>query len=151
MASPLLSRLAWLAGSSSPAAIDDRGRVSHAELAARALAAARALGAPLGGRRVALLAEKDIDWLAAFLGIVVGGGVAVPLSPAYPAAELAWFAEDAGADIAIVGPEHAALAASMAAGRRVLAPGDLFDAAPARLDAGARGPDDGAVLFYTSG
>src|SRR5215831_16850361 len=131
MASPLLSRLAWLSGSLSPAAIDDRGRVSHAELAARALAAARTLGAPLGGQRVALLADKDIDWLAAFLGIIAAGGVAVPLSPAYPAAELVWFAEDAGADIAIVGPEHAALAAPLAAGRRVLAPADLFGAGPA--------------------
>lgn len=150
MASPLLTRFAELAGSTGPAAIDDRQEIGHAELFGRARRAAATLG-PLAGRRVAMLASPDADWLAAFLGILVAGGVAVPLSPAYPPAELAWFAGEADADIAIVSADLEDRARTLAAGRRVLAPGDLFAAAPAPLDPGSARPDDGAVLFFTSG
>ena len=71
-------------------AIDD---LSWAELLDRALRQAGALG-PKHGRRVAILARQDADWLASFLGVWLAGGMAVPLSPAYPPAELAWFGDD---------------------------------------------------------
>jgi len=150
MASPFLSRLAALAGSSRPAVVDDRRELTHSELMERARRAAAHLG-PLAGRRVALLATQDADWLAAFLGVVVAGGVVVPLSPAYPPADLAWFAEDAGADVAIVSPEHAERAGAMVAGRRVMSPVELFTKAPGPLDAASASAGDGVVLFYTSG
>src|SRR5256885_777700 len=98
MASPLVARFAELAGSTRPAALGDRREHSHAPPLQRARRAAATLG-PLAGRRVAILASPDADWLAAFLGVLVAGGVAVPLSAAYPPAELAWFADEADAGV----------------------------------------------------
>ena len=50
----------------------------------------------LEGRRIALLATPGTSWVEGFLGILLAGGVALPLSPLYPPSDLAWFAEDAG-------------------------------------------------------
>jgi malonyl-CoA/methylmalonyl-CoA synthetase len=136
--------VALIAASARPAILDDRGTLSYDELVARARRAAGALG-PLAGRRVALLLGQDADWVVAFLATLLAGGVAVPLSPAYPPAELAWFAADSGADTAIVSAEHAERARDLAAGRRVLAPADL---AGPELAVDAAGP---AVILYTSG
>jgi malonyl-CoA/methylmalonyl-CoA synthetase len=133
--------------------IDDRGELTWGELLARALRTAttlRAGRASLEGGRVAVLARQDADWLASTLGVLLAGGMAVPLSPAYPAAELAWFGADADVEAVIVSPEHAALAAELIVGRRVLA-ADAWRAEPrpaAPVDAGAEDP---AILFYTSG
>lgn len=150
MTSPLIQRLAALSGSSRPAAIDDQRELTHAALFDLACRAARTLG-PLAGAKVVILAPPDTDWLAAFLGVLIAGGTVVPLSAHYPAAELAWFAENSGATVAIVGAEHRERAEGLAAGRRVLAPAELFAAPPAKLDPASARPDDGGVLFYTSG
>ncbi len=150
MTSPLIQRLAELSGSDRTAVVDDRRELTHAALFDRACRAAATLG-PLAGARVVLLAPPDGDWLAAFLGVLIAGGTVVPLSSHYPAAELAWFAENSGATVAIVGDEHRDRADGLAAGRRMWAPADLFAAPPAALDPAASGPDAGAVLFYTSG
>src|SRR5829696_460530 len=98
MRSPFLARLTALSGSPRTAIEDDLGARSFSELYARALQVREALcdGAPsLSGRRIALLATPGAAWVEAFLGILLGGGVALPLSPLYPPSELAWFAEDA--------------------------------------------------------
>src|SRR4051812_42368862 len=101
MRSPFLARLEALAKAplgDRPAIEDDGGILSLAALFAGALRARAALaaGAPsLEGRRVALLVTPGGAWVEAFVGILLGGGVAVPLSPLYPPAELAWFASDA--------------------------------------------------------
>jgi malonyl-CoA/methylmalonyl-CoA synthetase len=123
-----LERVLALAGRPGVAIVDERGETTFAALVDRALAAAASLGAPLGGRRVALLAPQDADWVAAFLGVVLGGGVAVPLSPAYPAADLDWFVADAGATL-------------------VTAPRELLSGPRARP--AERG--ETALLLYTSG
>lgn len=160
MRSPFLDRLAELAARE-PDAIaveDDEGRRSFAELHARALAVAAALaeGAPsLAGRRVALLVSPGAAWLEGFLGIIAGGGVALPLSPVYPPAELAWFAEDAEADTVILSPDLAPRASDLTRGRRVLSTTALAEAQPPKPFGLAAhqvaGPSDTALLLYTSG
>ena len=130
------ARLGSVNGSSGAALLDHAAR------------AATTLG-PRHRGRVALLVAPGPSWVAAFLGILQAGGVAVPLSPAYPPAELAWFCADAGVEVAIVGPEYADLAVELASGRRVVAPAELFDQRPALPATPA--PDAAALFLYTSG
>ncbi len=148
MTSPLVERVLALR-SSRPAIVDDRGTTTAAELLGLAARAAGALG-PLEGGRVVLLAEQDAGWVASFLGILLAGGVVLPVSPAYPPSELEWFAADAGAAVAIVGEVHGAIAGRLAAGRRVFTPAELFAAQPAAPVPASASSDD-AVLVYTSG
>jgi malonyl-CoA/methylmalonyl-CoA synthetase len=128
------------------ALVDDRGALSWGELRDRALRVAGALG-DLRGRRVALLVRQDADAVASLLGVLFAGGMAVPLSPAYPASELGWFGDDADVDTVILSAEHAGLAAELVRGRRVLASGV---AGPAVTPATLAAADPG-MLFYTSG
>lgn len=159
MRSPFLSRLAALARDrpvSRPAIEDDHGTRSFFALYEGALRAREALcprntsgPAALTGRRVVILLSPGAPWVEAFMGVLLAGGVAVPLSPLYPAAELAWFAADADAEIVIVGEEHDDRAGPMKEGRRVLRPADLAAAPPgepAEVEA-----SDTALLLYTSG
>jgi malonyl-CoA/methylmalonyl-CoA synthetase len=102
----------------------------------------------ISDRPVPLLATPGPGWLDGFAAIVAGGGVAVPLSAAYPPAELAWFADDVGADTVVVSDDLAGQASEMARGRRVVR--------MAELGAGQEDPFDGpreaaALLLYTSG
>jgi malonyl-CoA/methylmalonyl-CoA synthetase len=157
MPSPFVSRLRSFAGSSRPAVVDDATSRSFAELFDRALAASSSLraGAPsLEGRRVILLATPGAAWVEAFFGVLLGGGVAVPLSPLYPPSELAWFADDAGADAIVISDDLADRAALMTRDRRVFRAADLGDG-PAREGQGdatdALSPDATALLLYTSG
>ncbi|MFO0762092.1 MAG: AMP-binding protein [Byssovorax sp.] len=155
MRSPLLTRFRDLAGHGRIAVRDDHGARSYADLFTRALVARDCLcaGDPsLAGRRVALLASPSSAWVEAFLGVLLGGGVALPLSPLYPPAELAWFAADAGADTLILSPEHAARAEAIAQDRRVIPIADLFAGAPHEPASIAEIPADAtALLLYTSG
>jgi malonyl-CoA/methylmalonyl-CoA synthetase len=155
MPSPLIARLRTLAGHHREAVRDDRCPRSFAELYERALRAKSRLcaGAPsLGGKRTLLLASPGTDWVEAFFGIILGGGIAVPLSPLYPPRELAWLAQDAGAELAIVSADLQPAAAHLAEGRKVVLTSDLASgptaaaAADDSIDAG-----DVALLLYTSG
>ncbi len=152
MSSTLLEPL-YARASDRVAVLDDRGALSWGELLDRALRTATALraGAPtLAGARVAILARQDADWLASLLGVLLAGGMAVPLSPAYPAVELAWFGSDADVGTVIVSAEHATLAAELMHARRVLAP-DPWRSAAAPAPPVDVAADDPAILFYTSG
>ena len=62
------------------ALIDARARIGYADLEALANRIAHGLVAEGVGRgdRVAILAESRIEWVAAYLGIVTLGAVAVP-------------------------------------------------------------------------
>ncbi|MFT3774443.1 MAG: AMP-binding protein [Minicystis sp.] len=155
MRSPFLTRLAALAEGrpgSRTAIEDDHGSQSFSALYEGALRAREALcprNTSLAGRRVAILLSPCAAWVEAFTGVILGGGVAVPLSPLYPAAELGWFAADADADTVIVGEEHDDRAGPMTAGRRLLRPADLRSAEPGEpADVAA---DETALLLYTSG
>jgi malonyl-CoA/methylmalonyl-CoA synthetase len=154
MTSPLASRLGALARAGRIAVEDDHGARSFDELLERALGAGGALagGAPsLEGRRVVLLVSPGVAWVESFLAIVLGGGVAVPVSPLHPAAELAWFAADAGADLAVVSSDLADRAAAFGPGVRFLGAADLEAGPQRRADPDALAPDRIAMLLYTSG
>ena len=157
MRSPFLSRLQELAaprveGCDRLAIEDDQGSRSFRALYQGALRARSALSpgtTSLAGRRVAILLRPGAAWVEAFLGVILGGGIAVPLSPLYPPAELAWFADDADADTVIVAEELDDRAAAMVAGRRLLRPADLRAPEPGEpADVAA---EDTALLLYTSG
>jgi malonyl-CoA/methylmalonyl-CoA synthetase len=158
MRSPFLARLRALASgapSDRPAVEDDHTSRTFPELFEGALRAAAALrdGADsLEGRRVAILVAPGAAWVEAFLGAILGGGVAVPLSPLYPPGELAWFGDDAGADTLVVSPDLAPRAELLARGRRVLTAGSLRDSPPSEPAAIASiAPGATALLLYTSG
>ncbi|WP_437810923.1 AMP-binding protein [Sorangium sp. So ce1078] len=166
MASPLVERLAQLGSSARTAVEDDRGQASFAALTERALrvrgalladsgrraAGERASPRSLEGERILLLVPPGAAWVSAFLGTILAGGIALPLSPLYPPAELAWLASDAGVRRILAGDELAATVAPIAQGRAVLRVEDLERAAPgpegAISDIAA---DDPALLLYTSG
>jgi len=161
MASPFVDRLSMLASSPRIAVEDDHVQRSYIDLLERALQARAALcqGArSLEGERVALLLSPGTAWVEAFLGVLLAGGVALPLSPLYPPAELAWFLEDSGARRLIVSDDLAALAAALAehcpAAPVTLRVDELFAGPPgagASSAAQDHDPEDGAVLLYTSG
>lgn len=102
--SPLLAR--WLAGASSPSAIHDaQGSAGYDVLVVGSRRVASALlGArrSLDGERVALLAPPGRDFVTAFFGVLLAGGAVVVLSPLHPAAETAYFLEDAGVQRTLV-------------------------------------------------
>ena len=155
MRSPFLARLHALASSDRLAVSDDNVSRSFAELYDRALRARAALcegRASLEGRRVAILVSPSVAWIEAFLGVLLGGGVALPLSPLYPPGELAWFGDDAGADTLIVSADLAARASDLAQNRRVL-PVETIASGPREESASIAeiAADDTALLLYTSG
>ena len=84
-------------------------RLTYGELARRAGRLARHLRA-LGlqpEERVAVLAERAPDMIAALLGILEAGGVYLPLDPTHPAERLAWMIRDAGATRLVAAPATA--------------------------------------------
>ncbi|WP_437894653.1 AMP-binding protein [Sorangium sp. So ce124] len=166
MASPLVDRLAQLGSSARTAVEDERGQTTFAALLERALRVRGALlagGARRGagevdhpssleGERILLLVSPGAAWVSAFLGTLLAGGIALPLSALYPPAELEWLASDAGVRRIITDGDLAAVAAPIAQGRAVLRVEDLERAAPGR-DAAISdiAADDPALLLYTSG
>jgi malonyl-CoA/methylmalonyl-CoA synthetase len=170
MSSPLIERLFRLTGSSRQVLADDGQHRPFAEVLERAVTIARHLrgeGGLVTGDRVALLASPGVAWVEAFLGIVLAGGIAVPLSPSYPPSELAWFGADAGARHVILSRDQEERGALLAGDRAVFQIeelGRIARAAAAVAEGGAVSPDVGAraelpamdagataLLLYTSG
>lgn len=140
----------------------DGRRISHAAFAAMAAGFAGALrAAGLGpGDRLALQLQKSPEMLAVIAGAIRAGVVFLPLNPAYTAAEVAYFVEDAGARLLLCDGAAEAALASVAAGcgarLAVLNADGSGSLAEAARQAGPspvaeRGPDDLAALLYTSG
>jgi malonyl-CoA/methylmalonyl-CoA synthetase len=147
--SPLLRRLAEHPGDAR-ALSSSAGVWSYAELRTRAERLARALAGEKGlaGAPVAFLAEPGPGHLAALLGILRAGGLAVPLSPLHTRPELEYQIGNAAPARLLATP---ALRASLeaAGGGRAVAPLD------AGSDAGDLPPlpdaDAPAIMLYTSG
>ena len=117
------------------------------------------------GARAAILANNHPRWVAAYLGIIAAGGVAVPLDTAYHADQVAKLLHDSGGFLLFCDLKHLETAREAVAGLDVALvltePGppsaagadlDKILAQPARAFAPAsRAPDDLASLLYTSG
>jgi long-chain acyl-CoA synthetase len=111
------------------------------------------------GDRVAILAENDAHWCAAFLGILRLGAVAVPLDTAYKPRQVATVLADSGAGILLASRRHLGEASEALAGvtggipllivDEVTADGDAGD--EALLPVASVGRGDPAVILYTSG
>jgi malonyl-CoA/methylmalonyl-CoA synthetase len=106
---------------------------------------------PLSDRPVPILASAGPAWLDGFAAIVADGGVAVPLSPAYPPAELVWFADDLGADTVVVSDDLAGHGAELARGRRVVRLAELTGPGRTAADPLSGPPEQAALILYTSG
>jgi malonyl-CoA/methylmalonyl-CoA synthetase len=134
------------------AIIDPGGTWSYDDVAGRAASLARALldgRADLGERRVALLCTPGHEFVEAALACWSAGGVAVPIHPVHPDAELDYAIADSGADVIVHSPEHGDLA------RRLAGPhGSTAVAVTANGTTGALPtvvPERRAMMVYTSG
>jgi malonyl-CoA/methylmalonyl-CoA synthetase len=162
-------------GSSSPAAgwadrlagfgdrtavLDPDGAHTFAEILDRGRSVARALlaGRPdLDGERVAVVCRPGRDFCAAVLGVWLAGGMAVPLHPAHPLAELTHPVTDAGVSEVVCSSVHRALGEALAAvasiaEARVLEVSALGAApGPALPELPSVDPERPALMVYTSG
>jgi len=116
--------------------------------------AGRLLEAGIGpGDRVLLAAGTRADWVFAYHGILAVGAIAVTVNPDSTAHELAYFLDDSGAALALLGDRTR---------ERVEQSDRVLDvtvwtldpqqpaAVPSDLPRAVE-PDDGAVIMYTSG
>lgn len=162
-----------------PAVIWHDQVISYAELrdrAARVAASLRAKGI-VRGDRVGLLINNRPDWLEAFFGTMIAGGVVVAFSTWSTADELDWLLRDSDATVLIAldrfgdndfaaalrrlvpeaGRGHRWRSARYPALREIVLLGDGFDrlraAAPMARQAPGIGPStaDDAIIIYTSG
>jgi malonyl-CoA/methylmalonyl-CoA synthetase len=155
----LLARLASHAPDA--AAVTAAGTAEVAEaatygaLAARAAAVAGGLGA-LGGAPVAFLVEPGVGFVETLLGIWRAGGLAVPLAPQHPPAEIAYIVGNAAPAQLVASRALAERLRAAAPGREIALAGELGAATAPGATAGAAAPpppDGGApaVMLYTSG
>jgi len=152
--SPLISRIEARKSEHRLAVVDDFEERSFADLwdgAQKARAKLLDGRASLEGEVVALFASSGARWLEAFFGILLAGGVVLPLSPQYPAMELAWFGQDAQATTVIVSDDLRERAHLLCENRRVLEIGTLRQTIAHSHEVSKREPEDIALLLYTSG
>ncbi|MFG1951744.1 amino acid adenylation domain-containing protein [Micromonospora sp. NPDC048830] len=124
------------------------GRLSYADLVARAQRVAAALHAAgvRPGQLVGVAVDRDADLPAALLGVLGAGAAYLPIDVALPAERVRFVLTDSGAALVLA---DAATADALPGDVAVLrVDGDLpaADAWPARP-----GPDDLAYVIYTSG
>ncbi|WP_344531033.1 amino acid adenylation domain-containing protein [Streptomyces albiaxialis] len=94
---------------------DGTTSLGYAALAARSGALSRALrDRDVGpGSLVGVLAAPGVPFVTAVLGVLGAGAAWVPLDVEAPVARTAGLVTDAGADLLLAGPEHAALAGAV--------------------------------------
>ncbi len=117
------------------------------------------------GDRVAILADNDARWIAAYLGVLRIGAIAVPLDTAYKAQQVGTVLQNSGARLLVTTPRYLGAATAGAALVPAGAPGLVLlhgespasrmpaPSTPLRpIPAMAEVPDTAtAVLLYTSG
>jgi amino acid adenylation domain-containing protein len=150
--SPLLEQMrqAGLASPDRPAVMDDTGSLTHREVWDRAgqLAAILLEGGLEPEGHVGFWAQQNCDLLVGVLGILLAGGVYVPLDPTYPEDRLRYVT--ASADLVTVVAAHRDVRAAAALGVPVTSLGELSGVSPAMATA-APGRTDAAYVIYTSG
>ena len=136
------------------AVVDADGRHGYDRLldtSARVAASLLAGSTDLDEARIAFLVPPGFDYVAAQWGIWRAGGVAVPLAPGHPPAELAYVLDDARPAAVVAHPEWTGRVGALAAARsiRLLDPRQAQAGMPAslpKLNAPRR-----AMILYTSG
>ena len=130
---------------------------TYAELNARANQLGRALLAR-GLRRegvVAVVTERNLDWMAAVLAIFKAGGVYLPIEPHFPAGRIAVTLSRAGCELVLTEPGSTATLGPALESRpevRVLFAGTAYQEQHAGDDLGIEvGPDQLAYIYFTSG
>ncbi len=131
---------------------DDAETVTFTELGRRAASVAAELRRHgLADARIAMLVGQGSGWVEAFFGIVLAGGVAVPLSHLHPPPEQRWFVEASSARGLVVSTDLEQR------GRALAGPLPLFSVEALRggpadgFSPALRADSDAAVMLYTSG
>ncbi|HTU40466.1 MAG TPA: AMP-binding protein, partial [Candidatus Aquilonibacter sp.] len=152
---------------------NDADSLTYAELRKRAESVARWIGESglARGSRLAIVADNDPRWVAAFLGIIAAGCAAVPLDTTLHADQLTKLLNDSGSSLLFCDARHAGICHEAVAGSKI----DIVLMDPERSPSSAaeqtflttlpamfeRGPgtfqrqpaseDELAALLYTSG
>ena len=139
------------------AAIRGDSQWTYAELNARANRLGRALLAR-GLRRegvVAVVTERNLDWMAAVLAIFKAGGVYLPIEPHFPADRIAVTLSRAGCELVLTEPGSTATlgpALDSLSGVRTLFVETAYQENHADTDLGTDvAPDQLAYIYFTSG
>ncbi len=116
---------------------------------------------PLAGSRILLQGEPSAAWAQAFFAILGAGGIVVPVTLGAPSPELRYFAEDAGARLAVVthdGPTafesiEVVVASKLRHVERASRPTSTTTSSVTDGEDGVERPSasDPALLLYTSG
>ncbi|MGA2501262.1 MAG: AMP-binding protein [Tepidisphaeraceae bacterium] len=132
------------------AVIDDTGQHTHRTLAAAAAGLGVRLGTQTSKPHVGLLLPPSAGFVASFYGTLLAGKTVVPINYLLGDREIAHVIEDSGIDTVISSPPLAARIQGM--GLKVIDPSVLPKQSPAIAPVfPGIGPDDLAVLMYTSG
>jgi long-chain acyl-CoA synthetase len=119
-------------------------------------------GMPAGGR-AALLGSNGPRWVAAYLGIIAAGGVAVPFDTAIEPQQIRQLLEDSGTGCLFTDAKHLPTAHQAVEGLDILlvlldgnsedlpALDAMFEAGPGNFVPADPAPTDPAVILYTSG
>src|SRR5216683_3113458 len=97
------------------------------------------------GARLAILADNDPRWVAAYLGITAVGGAAVPLDTAYHADQIAKLLRDSGSSLIISDSKHLDVAREAAAGSEIAVVLTAAGLLPTRQAGAARNKTEGAT------
>ncbi len=133
--------------------------VTYAQLhgmAAKVAGALRANGIEPGDR-VAMILPNVPSFPVVYWGILLAGGIVVPMNPLLKAGEIDYFFSDSGAKMAFVWPDFAAEAVKGAekSGTRIIQTGAMgpedFEGGDPISEPHERADDDTAIILYTSG
>lgn len=139
------------------AAVHGSRRWTYRELNVRANRLAHALLARGLGREevVAVVTERNLEWLAAIIAIFKAGGVYLPVEPHFPPGRIALMLSRAGCRQVLTEPGSTAgldRARTSVPGIRTLFIDAVCAASPADSDPEVRiGPDQLAYIYFTSG
>jgi amino acid adenylation domain-containing protein len=136
-----------------PALVSAAGVLSYAELHRRAVRWAGRLNARGVGPevRVGICVERPDAMVEAILGVLLAGGVWVPLDPDYPAERLAFMLSDAGCDLLLTEEAVLPLLPAGALPPQVLLLDREEMGGPARVRPPEVLPENLAYVIYTSG
>ncbi|MFI8003291.1 amino acid adenylation domain-containing protein [Streptomyces sp. NPDC086010] len=144
------------------AAVQGERQWTYRQLDERADRVAHALAGEGLGRQdvVAVVAERDLEWLAAVVAVFKAGGVYLPVEPHFPAGRITAMLTRAGCRLVLTGPGSTATldrATRSLPAVRTLRIGALCedgDSSGPRVPRDSRGPvaaGDLAYVFFTSG